>query len=118
MWHPATRGRAAELDALLQSLEQRLSRLTRTVRASRTIPAAVDRGGDTFLAALNDVAERFRGRARAVGDDAAHLSDEAWQFGNDAVRKLTREVEQRPLLTLAIAVGVGALAAGILTRRS
>jgi hypothetical protein len=45
-----------------------------------------------------------------VAEDALHLGDEA-------LRKLAREVEQRPLVTLAIAVGIGALAAGLLARR-
>jgi hypothetical protein len=39
------------------------------------------------------------------------------RFGNEAVRKLTREAEQRPLVTLAVAVGVGALIVGLLARR-
>ena len=42
--------------------------------------------------------------------DAMHLGDEA-------LRKVAREVEQRPLVTLAIAIGIGALAAGLLARR-
>lgn len=118
MWHKANTGRAAELDRLLQDLEQRLARLSRTVRASRAAPAAIDRVGDTVATALTDIADRFRGRARAAGGETAQLGDDALQFGNDALRKLTHEIEQRPLLTLAVAVGVGALAAGIFARRN
>jgi hypothetical protein len=36
-------------------------------------------------------------------------SDEAAKLGNDALRRLSNEVEHRPLITLAIAVGVGIL---------
>jgi len=43
----------------------------------------------------------------------------SWKRGNlkGALRKLRREAEQRPLLLLAVAVGVGALALGFLSRR-
>jgi hypothetical protein len=37
------------------------------------------------------------------------MSDEAAKFGNDALRRLSNEVEHRPLVTLAVAVGVGIL---------
>ena len=117
MWNPAQRERSGDLDRLLLDLERRLAGVTRVVRASRGAPQAVDRVSDTVASALNDVAERFRGRARAVGGEAAQLGDDALKIGNDALRKLTHEVEHRPLVTLAIAVGVGALVAGILSRR-
>jgi len=42
---------------------------------------------------------------------------DAMEFGDHALRKVAREVEQRPLVTLAIAAGIGALAAGLLARR-
>ncbi|HMF26015.1 MAG TPA: hypothetical protein VKG24_28370, partial [Pseudolabrys sp.] len=34
---------------------------------------------------------------------------EAAKLGNDALRRLSNEVEHRPLVTLAVAVGVGIL---------
>ena len=42
---------------------------------------------------------------------------DALKIGNDALRTLTREVEQRPLVTLAVAFGVGMIAAGLVVRR-
>ena len=118
MRHTANLRRIGDFDHLLEDLEQRLARLSRMVRASHAAPAAIDRVSDTVAAALTDVAGRFRDRARAVSGEMAHLGDDALQAGNDALRKLTREVEQRPLVILAIAVAVGALAAGILARRN
>jgi hypothetical protein len=117
MRHMANVRRIGDFDHLLEDLEQRLSRLSRMARASRAAPAAFDRVSDTVATALSDVAGRFRGRARAASGEVAHLGGDALQAGNDALRKLTREVEQRPLVVLAIAVAVGALAAGILARR-
>jgi ElaB/YqjD/DUF883 family membrane-anchored ribosome-binding protein len=119
MRNPAQRERIGDLDRLLLDLERRLAGVTRVIRASRAAPQAVDRVSDTVTVAnaLNDVAARFRGRARAVGGEAAQLGDDALKIGNDALRKLAHEVQHRPLVTLAIAVGVGVLAAGILSRR-
>jgi ElaB/YqjD/DUF883 family membrane-anchored ribosome-binding protein len=113
--------RINNLERLLQDLEQRLSRLNKV--AARVSAAAPDTANitDMIATAFGTMAERFRGRAgtvaRTVGGDVSHFGDEALQIGNDALRKLTREVERRPLITLAVAVGVGALAAGLLARR-
>src|SRR5215210_872659 len=117
MWHTAQAGRSAN-QRVLHRLEQRLDGLSRTVHASRVAPANMDRVSDTVAGVLNDMADKFRERANTASRDVAQLSDDALEFGNDALRKLTREVEHRPLMMLAIAVGVGALAAAILTRRS
>jgi ElaB/YqjD/DUF883 family membrane-anchored ribosome-binding protein len=108
------RARAADLDRLLSDLEQRLSRLSRSVPSAAN---GMDRVGDSFAAALSDLADRFRNRARTVGADASHAGEDMLELGNQALRKLTHEVEQRPLVTLAIAAGLGMLAAGLLARR-
>lgn len=44
-----------------------------------------------------------------MGDEVAKLGGEAQKLGNDALRRLSNEVEHRPLVTLAVAVGVGIL---------
>ena len=65
---------------------------------------------------MSGVAERFRGGASSFGDEAAKIRSEATKFGNeaaklgnDAMRRLANEVEHRPLVTLAVAIGVGVL---------
>jgi hypothetical protein len=100
----------ADIERLLREFESRLARMTPAATARK-----VDDVGDTIATALGELAERIRGRARQV--DVAQLGDDALRLGNDALRKLSREVERRPLITLAIAVGVGALAVGLLARR-
>ena len=112
----AQRARAADLERLLSDLEQRLSRLARMLPSPASSPA-IDRVGDSVAAALSDIADKFRNRARTAGADASRAGEDALQLGNDALRKLAHEVEQRPLVTIAIAVGIGALAAGLLARR-
>ena len=119
-WQIAQRTRAADLNGLLDDLEERLSRLSRMLPSA--VPASkADRMSETIASALNDVADRFTSRSRAISKDAGRMSEQwtadAMQFGDQALRKVTREIERRPLVTLAIAVGVGALAAGLLARR-
>ena len=108
--------RIADLERAVHDLQQRFARLGRN--ASAATPRTAERVSDAVAAALSEVAARFGGRADSLAKDATRLSDEALEFGNDALRKLTREVEQRPLVVLAVAVGVGMLAAGLLARRA
>ena len=112
------RARAADLDRLLNDLEERLSRLTRTLPAARAAANGMDRAGDVVAAALSDIADRFRNRARTAGRRREpRRRGCACNLETKRLRKLAHEVEQRPLVTLAIAVGIGALAAGLLARR-
>jgi ElaB/YqjD/DUF883 family membrane-anchored ribosome-binding protein len=119
-WDIAQRARAADLDRLLDDIERRLSRFSNMLPAVASMPKA-DRISDTIASALNEIADRFTSRARGASKDAGRLGErmtaDAFAFGDDALRKVAREVEQRPVMTLAIAVGVGALAAGLLVRR-
>ncbi len=52
----------------------------------------------------------------SASDVTASIADEASRFGSDAFRKISNEVEQRPLMMLAIAAGIGFLA-GFANRR-
>jgi hypothetical protein len=119
-WQIAQRARAADVNQLLDDLEGRLSRLSKMLPS--VVPSAkADRVSETISSALNDIADRFSSRARVVSKDAGRIGErwtaDATQFGDETLRKVAREVEQRPLVTLAIAVGIGALAAGLLARR-
>ena len=71
--------------------------------------------GETVAAVLSSIADRFRGGANSLGDEAAKIGSEAAKLGNDALHRLSKEVEHRPLVTLAVAVGVGILV-GILVK--
>ena len=69
----------------------------------------------TVAAVLSSIADRFRGGANSLGDEAAKIGSEAAKLGNDALHRLSKEVEHRTLVTLAVAVGVGILV-GILVK--
>jgi ElaB/YqjD/DUF883 family membrane-anchored ribosome-binding protein len=89
-----------EIERRLRSLEQQLERVGD--RTSASTAEIAERVGAAIAPVLSRIADRFRSGAHSVGDEAARL-------GNDALRRLSNEVEHRPLLTLAVAVGVGVL---------
>jgi len=106
----------------MQDLEKRLTRLTSAAgRTSSGISASVsdatDRLSDTLASALAEISDRFRGGARSVGGEATRLRQGATDFGAQALRRLSTEVEHRPLVLLAIAAGVGLLVGLAASRR-
>ena len=70
---------------------------------------AADEAREFVSDTLSEAADKLR-------DSAQVASDEAARFGTDALRRIEEEIEQRPLLTLAIAAGIGFLA-GMAGRR-
>ena len=115
----------AEIERRMRALENQLERLAdsagRSVRdaAGRTSAGVAEAGdgiGAAVAAALGEITQRLRGSSRAasettakLGGEAVRYGNEAAKLGNDAVRRLVDEVERRPLMTLAVAAGVGLL---------
>ena len=118
-WQHRAIERAADLERLLHDLEQRLARLSRTAtRASRAAPAAVDRIGEPIAAALGEMADRFRGRASTLGQRSRRSSATTrCVLGNERCASSRARSSSGRCSSLAVAVGVGALAAGIFARR-
>ena len=107
----------------LHAIERELAAIGRTAgrRASANASAAGDLIADTVGPILNDIADRFwRGR-RAAAEGAADLGGRAVRMGgkvgNDALERIANQAKERPLLTLAVAIGVGVLI-GAAGRRS
>ena len=96
----------------VRSLEERLKRV-----GNRAPGAEQDSVGDAIASALSGIADRFRGGANSISEEAANFGSEAAKLGNDAWRRLSKEVEHRPLVTLAVAVGVGILVGGLVSHR-
>ena len=66
----------------------------------------------TFIA---DTLDSFAGKAvsqltSGVQERVTDFTDEATKMSNKAIKRVSREIDRRPLLTLAIAAGVGYLA--------
>lgn len=102
---------AAAIEELVSDLERRLRRISG--KARRETSGASDDIG----AFVSDTLERIMARVRENAADATQsAADEARRFGGDAFHKLADEVENRPILMLGVAAGIGFLA-GLANRR-
>ena len=129
MFHHRSSAFATNVSAIegrVRALENELERMARTAgrHTSAGMSAAGDRVGDAVTSAVTEIVDRFRSGRRLAGDEAARFGNEAAKLGaklgNDALRRVASEVEHRPLVILAVAVGVGILigmAGGMAGRR-
>jgi ElaB/YqjD/DUF883 family membrane-anchored ribosome-binding protein len=90
-----------EVNQLIGDLEDRLNRLNRLTKSGAS--HAVDGVNDLMYGAVTSLTDPVRDRARAVSNDAAKM-------GHQALRRIGTEIDQHPLLTLAIAAGIGFIA--------
>jgi ElaB/YqjD/DUF883 family membrane-anchored ribosome-binding protein len=118
MFHQRSSAFAPSISAIegrLRVLEKEIDRVGRKAgrRASDNVSAAGDHIGDAIASAVTEIVDRFRSGRRLAGDEAVRFGNEAAKFGakvgNDALERVASEVEHRPLVTLAVAIGVGIL---------
>jgi ElaB/YqjD/DUF883 family membrane-anchored ribosome-binding protein len=110
------------IEGRVRALENELERIARTAgrHTSGGMSATGDHVGDAIASAVTEIVDRFRGGRRLAGDQAVLFGNEAAKLGNVALHRMASEVEHRPLVTLAVAVGVGILigiAGGMAGRR-
>jgi ElaB/YqjD/DUF883 family membrane-anchored ribosome-binding protein len=90
-------------------------------RASAEAAAASDRIAETIGPILADIAERFRQGQQVALDQASTYGNQAVKLGSkvgaDAADAITDHTKKRPLVMLAVAIGVGILI-GAAARRS
>ena len=91
----------AEVRQLMSDLEERLDRLNMLTKRGAT--HAVDGVNNLVFDALTGVTGRVRDNARSVSDDATKI-------GTQAISQIAQQIDKRPLLTLAIAAGIGFVA--------
>ncbi len=101
----------AAIEELMSDLEKRLRRLSGSARSEAS--GASSEVGDFVSEALERITSRVRDSAAGVTQS---LTEEATRVGSDAFKKLTDEVENRPLMMLAVAAGIGFLI-GLANRR-
>jgi len=94
----------AAIEDLMGDLEKRLRRLSGSAR--REASGASGDVSDFVSEALSGIMSRVRDSAAGVGSTVA---DEATRIGTDAFKKLTDEIEARPLIMLGVAAGIGFL---------
>jgi ElaB/YqjD/DUF883 family membrane-anchored ribosome-binding protein len=118
MFHHRSSAFVPDLSAIegrLRSLENEIERVGRRAgrRASAGMSSAGDQIGEAIASAASEIVDRFRSGRRLAGDEAVRFGNEAAKFGakvgNDALDRVASEVEHRPLVTLAVAIGVGIL---------
>jgi len=106
----------------LRAIEKELGVLGRRAGrgAADGASAAGDQIADVLGPILSDLRERFRRGQRVAVDEAANLGHEAVRrgakAGSDALDRIADQAKHRPLVTLAVAVGIGVLI-GLVTRR-
>ena len=106
-----------EIDRRLRLLEQNPEKIG--ARASTNARETAEGLGDAIASALAGWAGRFRQSASALGSQSASLGKD---LGEDtaklraALRRLSDETGHRPLVALAVAVGVGVLI-GLVSRK-
>ena len=90
-------------------------------RASAEAAAASDRIAETIGPILADIAERFRQGQQVALDQASIFGNQAVKIGSrvgaDAADTISGHTKRRPLVMLAVAIGVGILI-GAAARRS
>jgi ElaB/YqjD/DUF883 family membrane-anchored ribosome-binding protein len=102
-----TRSEVGEIESRLRSLEKTIEKL-----GSGTSSQARDTAGglaDAVASVVSNWAPRFRENANTLGDRSAALGTDAARYGAAALDRLSEETEGRPLVAIAIALGVGIL---------
>lgn len=95
----------AEVADMIASLDERIARLNSLTKQGAS--HAAQSVNDIVLNALSGLTGRATEQAQA---GIASASDEVAKFGSQAVNRFVREIDKRPLLTLAIAAGIGFIA--------
>jgi ElaB/YqjD/DUF883 family membrane-anchored ribosome-binding protein len=99
----------------LGAVEKELEKIGRIAgrRTSDAAVAASDQIGNAISTILSEMADRFRKGGQAAGDQAGRLGNQALdlgaKYGGDALRRVASEVENRPLITVGVALGIGIL---------
>jgi ElaB/YqjD/DUF883 family membrane-anchored ribosome-binding protein len=102
-----TSARAGEVERRLQALEKRLNEVG--ARASTNSRDVVGDLGNVIASALSNWADRFRQGASTVSDQSAAFSKDAARLGTMTLDRIGEESRQRPLVAVAVALGVGIL---------
>jgi ElaB/YqjD/DUF883 family membrane-anchored ribosome-binding protein len=98
---------AGEIEQRLQTLEKKLTGIG--ARASTNSRDIVGDLSEVIASALSTWADRFREGAGTVGDQSAALGKDAARLGTMAIDRIGDESRRRPLVAVAVALGVGVL---------
>jgi hypothetical protein len=121
MFQPRSREfdpRLAAIAGHLRAIENELRRVGQS--AGRRTTTTGNQIVDAILPVLNEIVDRFGRGQRVAVDEAASFGSEAVKIGSkigsDAIEQVATQAKKRPLITLAVAIGVGVLI-GMASRR-
>jgi ElaB/YqjD/DUF883 family membrane-anchored ribosome-binding protein len=102
------------ISAEVGDIERRLRIVQNGLEKLRTRPSSsasetADSLGEAVASALSSWVERFRQGANSLGDQTAIFGKDAARCRTAALGQISRETEQRPLIAVAVALGVGIL---------
>ena len=114
--------RVAAIAGHLRAIEKELGGIRQSAgrRAAAGASAAGNQIADAIGPILHEILDRFGGQRFGV-DEVARVGNEATKIGatvgSDALERIATQAKNRPLVTLAVAIGVGVLV-GMAVRRS
>jgi ElaB/YqjD/DUF883 family membrane-anchored ribosome-binding protein len=106
----------------LRAIEKELGGMGKSAsrRASASASIAGNQIADAIGPILSEIVDRFRGGQSLALEEATSFSNQAVKsgakLGKDALQRIAIETKHHPLVTLAVALGVGILI-GIVVRR-
>jgi ElaB/YqjD/DUF883 family membrane-anchored ribosome-binding protein len=74
--------------------------------------------GEAVASALSSWADRFRQGTNSLSEQSAAFGKDAARYGTAALSQISKETEQRPLVAIAVALGVGILIGIVASGRS
>ena len=101
------RSEVGEIERRLRTLENTIEKLGG--RASSQARETAGGLADAVASVLSIWAPRFRDGANTLSDQSAALGKDAARYGTAALDGISEETEQRPLIAVAVALGVGIL---------
>ena len=111
----STRLRTEDLLQNLRILENELADLGH--RSGRALNRTVEGATDNIAARLSALADQIRGSAASASGEVVRYGGLAARRGEDGLQWLADETIDRPLPTLAVAVGLGILVGILLSRK-
>src|SRR6185312_12976406 len=96
-----------DIERRLRILQKGIEKLG--TRASSDARDTADGLGEAVASALLNWADRFRRGTSSLGEQSAAYGKDAARYTTAALDQISRETERRPLIAIAIALGVGVL---------
>jgi ElaB/YqjD/DUF883 family membrane-anchored ribosome-binding protein len=114
--------RVAAIAGHLRAIEKELGVLGKSAgrRASSSASAAGNQIVEAIWPILSEIGDSLRRGQRVAVDEAASFGNEALnrgaQMGSDALANVADQARRRPLITLAVAIGIGVLIGAVARR--